>query len=136
MLFRSKFIHLSLQNKLLFTEALFFLYLAKGMLIFCPFRICYHSIQKANRAEGHSQATAIVIKASLEKANRLTFWKNRCMVQSVAGRWMLKRRGIASSFFIGIRHDSHKKLTAHAWLTADGLEIVPRGNGFIPVTAC
>jgi hypothetical protein len=131
-----KFFHLSVHNKLLFTEALFFLYLAKVMLIFCPFRICYHSIQKTPPGIGCDKVTATGIKSALAKANRLTFWKNRCMVQSVAGRWMLKRRGIASSFFIGIRHDSRKKLTAHAWLTADGLEIVPRGNGFIPVTAC
>ena len=39
-----------------------------------------------------------------------------CLPQALTGRWMLERRGIASSLFIGTQRDGAGKLQFHAWL--------------------
>ncbi|MBX7533256.1 lasso peptide biosynthesis B2 protein [Qipengyuania sp. 1XM1-15A] len=39
-----------------------------------------------------------------------------CLPQALTGRWMLERRGIASSLFIGTQRDADGKMQFHAWL--------------------
>ncbi|UOR14302.1 lasso peptide biosynthesis B2 protein [Qipengyuania aquimaris] len=39
-----------------------------------------------------------------------------CLPQALAGRWMLERRGIASSLFLGTQRDDTGKARFHAWL--------------------
>ena len=70
------------------------------------------------------------IKWALYNADRLSFWKNRCLVQSIAGRFMLQRRGIRSTVYFGVRHDKNKKIIAHAWLKTDDFEVVEKGEDY------
>lgn len=67
------------------------------------------------------------IKTAVNRANKLAFWKNLCLVQSVAARWMLQRRNIASQFSLGVAHDENNKLIAHAWVKVLDFEITPKG---------
>ncbi len=70
------------------------------------------------------------IKSALHRANKLAFWKNICLVQSVAARWMLQRRNIASQFSLGVAHDKNKKVIAHAWVKVLDFEITHKGNDY------
>jgi hypothetical protein len=126
-----KFFDFSADEKLMFFEALFFIYLAKLMLIFLPFRICIKTLRKGEFE--NSSGPAKEIKSAIDRANRLAFWKNVCLVQSFAARWMLDRRKMPSTFSIGVKHDPRKKISAHAWLTAGNFEIVPRGSDYITI---
>lgn len=47
-------------------------------------------------------------------ANRLP-WHTSCLVRAMAAKWMLRRRGVASTLYLGARH-SGSGLAAHAWL--------------------
>ena len=38
------------------------------------------------------------------------------MVQAIAGKLMLDRRGLGSTIFIGIKKNERKDLLSHAWL--------------------
>ena len=67
------------------------------------------------------------IKTAVNRANKLAFWKNICLVQSVAARWMLQRRNIASQFSLGVAHDNNNKVIAHAWVKVLDFEITPKG---------
>ena len=129
------FISLPLREKLLFFEALLFLFLAKIMLLVLPFRICMRTIKTVKYDNNPDTVVIKSLKDAIERAGRFAFWKNVCLGQSFAGRWMLQRRGIASLFMIGVRHDDQKKLKAHAWLTAGGIEIVPGGEVYTTLTA-
>lgn len=67
-----------------------------------------------------------VSKEVMEKATYLTHivkttcaytkWESKCMVQALSSKWMLKRRGIDSTVYFGIKKDEEGKLKAHAWL--------------------
>lgn len=59
-------------------------------------------------------------------ARSLAFWKNRCLVQSLTARHMLRRRGINTQLHLGVKKDDTNKMIAHAWLNAGDVEIVPQ----------
>ena len=68
----------------------------------------------------------IKIKNAVRRANRLTFWKNICLVKFFAARFMLQRRGIGSEMFLGLQFKNEKELIAHACLVSCEIEITPK----------
>ena len=52
-------------------------------------------------------------------------WDAKCLAQAVAGKWMLQRRGLPSTLYLGVErvHDGDKWLEAHAWLRC-GTDII------------
>lgn len=52
-----------------------------------------------------------------------TPWQSVCLPQAVAGQWMLKRRGISGTLYLGVAKTDAKpeQLAAHAWLSCGGL---------------
>ena len=129
-----KFFDLPANEKMLFCEALFFLFLAKGMLVVLPFRLCLGTIRTCRNIKNPANKKPAPVKLAISRASRLASWKNICLVQSFAARWMLQRRKISSTLSIGVRHDQNNNLMAHAWLTVDDFEIVPRGGDYIALT--
>jgi hypothetical protein len=43
-------------------------------------------------------------------------WRSTCLVQAIAGKWMLRRRSIPSTLCIGVDRGAIARLEAHAWL--------------------
>ncbi len=124
----NRFLTFSLAEKKLFFEALFFLYLAKICLVFFSFKYCIKLITlKKNPQKNINTATLVLIKRANHRASYFAFWKNPCLVQSIAARWMLNRQAIASQLKLGIRHDAHKNIVAHAWIVVQDFEIVDKG---------
>jgi hypothetical protein len=125
------FIKTPFREKLHFFEAAILLFSAKLLLTLFPFKFCIKTIRKTNdRDDIPDQNKLINIRTALQRANRLAFWKNVCLVQSFAGKWMLQRRGIKSELYIGVNFDEKKKFMAHAWLKSGGLEITHDGGDY------
>jgi hypothetical protein len=40
----------------------------------------------------------------------------KCLVQAVAAQWMLRRRGIAGTLYLGVARNPARSLSAHAWV--------------------
>ena len=59
-------------------------------------------------------------------ASRLP-WRADCLVQAMAARSWLARRGIATMLTLGLPRDKQANFEAHAWLTA-GDVVVTGGN--------
>jgi hypothetical protein len=129
-----KFILLPKSDRLLFMEALSLVILARMMLTLLPFRLCIKTIRATQYPHDANAGELRQVRNALTRANRLTCWKNVCLVQSFAARWMLQRRHIGSVLSIGAMHDPQKKLIAHAWISAGNFEVVPRGGNFTPLT--
>jgi len=47
-------------------------------------------------------------------------WDSRCLAQAVAGKWMLQRRALPSTLYLGVDHGQEQWLEAHAWLRCGG----------------
>jgi hypothetical protein len=125
------FLCLPREEKALFFEALCSQYWSRVLLLVLPFR---RIVKRYPNPETPGKMTDPKlledIRTATAQANVLAFWKNRCLVQSLAARRMLSRRGIASSLSFGVTLDDNKKVMAHAWIRAGNMEIVARGDGY------
>lgn len=55
------------------------------------------------------------IRHAIEVVSRYTFWESKCLVKAITAMFMLKRRGIESTLYLGTAKEE-SGLTAHAWL--------------------
>ena len=53
--------------------------------------------------------------------------KNPCLVNALTGKQLLKWHGYSFKFYLGVNKEKDK-LTAHAWLTSNGLSITGGNN--------
>ena len=83
-----------------------------------PFRMIAPHLNtgaKGEAAAGYGKTLAAVTWA-VAAIGRRTKWRNRCLVDAITAKWMLKRRGIQAKLSLGLAKDEAKQLQAHAWL--------------------
>ncbi len=56
--------------------------------------------------------------------------KNKCLVSSLAIRYMLRRRKIESKLSLGVIKAERGKVVAHAWLVSGETELVARSGDY------
>jgi hypothetical protein len=115
-------------ERLLLLEAFVLLGIARMLVLTIPFR--WLAVSLGNRmqesAPGMKPAElqrARMIGQAIRSAANNTPWKSVCLPQAVAGQWMLKRRRIAATLYLGVaKADARpEQLAAHAWLRCGGL---------------
>lgn len=152
-----KFCILDRSEKLLFCES-FILHLVAGLLLkIVPFRwipglfssrqLAVGSQQFETPAESEDQSRYVPVpmkpgvsgqqfevvekvRVAVLRAGWVSPWKNRCLVSSLAGRWMMRRRKIESELSLGVAKDAKGRLLAHAWLKSGDSEIVEKRGEF------
>ena len=70
---------------------------------------------------------AVLIGGIIRKVAGLPFVKAVCLPQSMAAMWMLRRRGLSGTLYLGARHNTEKAdpgLEAHSWVSVGGRNIV------------
>lgn len=53
---------------------------------------------------------------AVNTASRFTFWESKCLVQAMAVKYMLKRRKLKSTVYLGVLRDEKNEMKAHAWI--------------------
>ncbi len=86
--------------------------------------------QSRHTLSGRQTELIDFIRRAIQQAGKVSPWKNRCLVSSLAGRCMLRRRKIESEVSLGVAKDAGGNVIAHAWLRAGGVEIVPSDGTF------
>lgn len=110
-------------ERMLLLEAFLLLGMARLGVLILPFRWLARSLGQ------HMQETdtqlppadlplARMVGAAVRSAANYTPWGSVCLPQAVAAKWMLKRRNIPGTLYLGVMKDETKpeKLAAHAWL--------------------
>jgi hypothetical protein len=126
-----KFAALQFPEKKLFLEALFFQLIVGALLKIIPFRKIPGLFP--NPSHQFASATTIIqekIKTAIVSTQHISPWKNKCLVQSLAARWMLSRRKIPSQLSLGIAINQDKKMIAHAWLKTSDIEVVNKNGDY------
>ena len=121
-----KFAASSVRDRWLFVEAAIFVTLAGLALCIVPFRrlapyLGRHmqgSTEKAQRADG----LRLEVHRAVGRAARYLPWPAKCFSQAIAGKLMLRRRGVASTLCLGVKKGG-EELEAHAWLRAGGFVV-------------
>ncbi|MBT2642183.1 lasso peptide biosynthesis B2 protein [Bacillus sp. ISL-41] len=55
--------------------------------------------------------------------SKYTFWESQCLVQAIAAMFMLRRRKIDSTLYLGTAKEKDGNLIAHAWLRSGSIYI-------------
>lgn len=124
-----KFLAPKWRERLLLLEAVLYLGAARAALLTIPFKYISRSLGQQLPADTVAPRGAPVSTAArqigwaVKTMGRRTPWDSACLAQSIAGKLMLRKRGLASLLFLGMKKDEAGKLTAHAWLQA-GNEIL------------
>lgn len=133
-----RFGELSWNEQLLVSEA-YFLHLTTGLVLnVIPFRWIpkvfgsrQFSVNSPQTAVHRRQSETVeLIRKVIQRAGRVSPWKNRCLVSSLVGRCMLRRRKIESQISLGVAKDAAGKTVAHAWLKSGDFEIVDMSGDF------
>lgn len=125
----TKFVKIPLHQKVLLTEAICILIASKLLLMLLPFRLCKKIFRKKEKLYKQADVQFLKeVRIAVERANKIAFWSNVCLVKSFAARLMLQRRGFASSIYLGVTIKNGKELAAHAWLISNGVYVTPRGD--------
>ena len=126
-----KFLKISGREKLLFFEALA-LHMVVGLLLkLMSFKRIVRIFSSRQLPAGNQQSKSILeVRDAVRRAGRVSPWKNGCLVSSLTARVMLNRKGIRSELTMGVTNEDNGKLIAHAWLKAEGYEIVEMGRNY------
>ncbi len=69
---------------------------------------------------------AVHVGKMVERVSHFTWWRSMCLEKALAGRWMLRRRGIASVMYVGMAKQG-QEFVAHAWLVGEGRTVTGGG---------
>lgn len=122
-------------ERILLLEAFMLLGIARFMVLAVPFRWLAVSLGKrmneTGAVTGHRDLRiARMIGQAIRSAANNTPWESVCLTRAVAAQWMLKRRRIASTLYLGVSKGvpGPERLAAHAWLRC-GDEILTGDEG-------
>jgi hypothetical protein len=122
----TSFLRLPWPEKRLYTEALCLTGLVRLAVLLLPFRwLAPHLGQpmlESPAEENNFQLEAARrVGRVVETVSRYTPWASKCLVQAIAGKFLLRQRGIGSTLYLGVGQDEEKGLIAHAWLRCGGV---------------
>jgi hypothetical protein len=104
-------------------EALVYLAVARAAVIALPFRVLARRLG-VKRAETPVTAVAdpalAPVGAAIAAGARRAPWRSGCLEQAIAAKAMLRRRGIASTLYLGL---AGGPVAAHAWLRVGSLNV-------------
>jgi hypothetical protein len=115
-----RFFEYSRKDRLLLIEALCLLAFARLAILSVPFRriapLLGQTMAESPSKDPESDVRAERISWAVQTAARHTPWESKCLAQALAGKLMLKLRGIASTLYFGVAKEGEASLSAHAWL--------------------
>ncbi|KJS17965.1 MAG: hypothetical protein VR69_02785 [Peptococcaceae bacterium BRH_c4b] len=128
-----KFFGLSWREQWLFIEAFSLTGVVRLAILLLPFRWLAPLLGKHMRESPVKEDVAKLEAARwfgrvVETVSRYTPWESKCLVQAIAGKIILRRRGITNTLYLGVGRDEGSGLIAHAWLRCGGT-IITGGHG-------
>lgn len=137
-----KFLALPWASRACLLEALLALMAARLAMALLPFRRIASWLGRTG-----AESPSVVSPTSTDTATRVGWavraiapwvpWDSRCLAQALAGAWMLRRRGIPTTLYLGVRKEPGKDFSAHAWLRCGtGIVTGAPGHRSFEVIAC
>lgn len=118
------------------TTTIFSLLLAFTPKRFVLKRIGSQGVESPSDISEENRIIAGSVAKSIRRTTRYSPWRVTCFAKGIAAKYLLKRKGIASTLYLGIAKDGVNKLTAHAWLRCGSVIITGKEemNRFTTIT--
>lgn len=122
-----------LKFQLLVIESLILLFVARSLVLILPFKTISGSLGEFNKETKIIRLTGFGkkikhIENAIYAVSKYTVWKSNCLAQAICCHWMLKRRKIPYTIYMGVKYDENKQLLAHAW-TRVGNKVITGATG-------
>jgi hypothetical protein len=128
---RAKWCRRTPSERLLLIEAFLLLGIARLAILVLPFKwlalsLGRHMKEAGTQIDPSDLRCARMVGQTIRSAAGYTPWKSVCLPEAVAAQWMLKRRHIASTLYLGVAKDEDKpeRLVAHAWLRCGDIILI------------
>ena len=118
------FLALSGADRWCLCEAMLLLGLARSAVLIFPFRFIAGWLSRTHETSNCDEAMVLQVSWAVRNAARNVPWKSLCLVQAMAAKAMLARRGCGSACHIGATFDPNGKVIGHAWLSVGGKVIL------------
>lgn len=117
------------QRRACLAEALLAVNVARVAVRLLPFRwvaACMgeHMAESATEMTGPARETATRVAWAVHKVARRVALPANCLPQAVAAKFMLRRRGVACTLYLGVL--GVENLRAHAWVRAGDVIVTGR----------
>lgn len=127
----SNLVKSSFSKKILIFRALWYMFYVRMLMLFVKYKryekhLGERGIETEKNIPEDFDDTIQEIRRVVIGLSRYTPWESKCMVQALACKWLLTRKGIKSTIYFGI--SGQKELKAHAWLRV-GEKIVTGKKG-------
>ncbi|HEX8122860.1 MAG TPA: lasso peptide biosynthesis B2 protein [Solirubrobacteraceae bacterium] len=119
----AKLRRLSWSDRAVLVEAVACLALARAAVRALPFRVLAARLGARDGDSGGDVRSAEARRVAwmIGAAAPRTPWRSKCLEQAIAGKLMLRRRGVPSTMYLGVKRDPFE---AHAWLRAGGATVL------------
>ena len=111
------------EERRMLVEAFVFLGMARLGVLILPFRFLSrtmgeHMKESPRKTDAQALRIARLIGQAVRSAAGNTPWQSVCLPQAITAQWMLKRRNISGTLYLGVKTSPHPPgtLLAHAWL--------------------
>lgn len=120
-----KFFRLSWEKKFLLLEACALLATFRLVLAVLAFKkiephLGQHMYETPDENTARDGMTAKTVGWAVNTMSRHTLWESKCLVQAMTAKYMLRRRGVKSTLYLGVARDENQEMIAHAWLRSGG----------------
>lgn len=126
-------LHTPQELKQHYREACSELLLARMQLLFLPFRRIAPKLGNLDQTGSFDTLDEIALTTvrpvarSIKTMAKYVPWQSKCLVQAMAGKRMLSKRGIETTLYLGVNKQG-SDMKAHAWLRV-GPHYITGGNG-------
>jgi hypothetical protein len=119
-------------NKFLYLQTLILSAINRMRVLIIPIKRLQRSMGVYNQESAKEESEERYRRASLVAyvVNRVcdrTPWKSRCLVKALTAQYLLKKKNIPSTLYLGVGKDG-ERMTAHAWLRT-GRYYITGGSG-------
>ena len=116
-----KFLRRNVPDRLLLLEALVWLCWARLLLVTVPFRWVARGLGRrmAESPASMAESDRMIVQRISWAVQAVSLHAPLgfvCLPQAMAAKWMLRRRGLESTLYLGLRAGERATLSAHAWL--------------------
>lgn len=125
----SKLFRLSSAERRLVLEAAVLMGIARMVVITMPFRWVASALEGKSNEEQVEQISGQIKKVAwaVRRTSHYTPWRSNCLAKAIAAKYMLRRRRISNTLYMGMAKNPQGEFEAHAWLRS-GETIITGGS--------
>ena len=114
------FINMNNCDKLDIIKAFIYMGYFRAFILFIPFnklrkRMGKIKVESPDEVEQTDYIKAKRMASIINIVAPKTPWESKCLVQALTAQKMLKKQGVSTTLYLGVKKDNNNQMIAHAW---------------------